>query len=336
MESFEDYGQGLTVDKGGALVRNPHGMFHLHPHYELLICTYPPTISTILCDQRVTTDYPIALLVSPFVTHYAASVVDDSCPKRRTVVYFGEEVVNDCGLPVGSKDLLGGGAACIYDLRGYFGRMREYTERIEQLTDGWEARQLLGLMLHLMWSNRERRHIVMTRPDDYILKVIDYVSANLDRKLTADAIAADFFVSRDKLKKGLQTQYVHEHRRFCAGDAHEPREGVIAEKSSCERGHPAMRVREQFVFFQALQGDHRKNAVAVLEVGGEDLGGAGRPLERVSPYPPNLPDPPRTSPKSTRLCSAKIWFALFWAGALGGSFLSVWEAERFCKVRLRA
>ena len=82
--------------------------------------------------------------------------------------------------------------------------MREYAGRIEQLTDGWEARQLLGLMLHLMWSNRERRHIVMTRPDDYILKVIDYVSANLDRKLTADAIAADFFVSRDKLKKDFK------------------------------------------------------------------------------------------------------------------------------------
>ena len=40
-----------------------------------------------------------------------------------------------------------------------------------------------------------------------------------------------------------------------------------------------------------------------------------------APYPPNLPDPPRTSPKSTRLCSAKICFALFWKGALGGSFL---------------
>lgn len=36
MESFEDYGQGLKVDKGGALVRNPHGMFHLHPHYDAL------------------------------------------------------------------------------------------------------------------------------------------------------------------------------------------------------------------------------------------------------------------------------------------------------------
>ena len=132
MESFEDYGQGLKVDKGGALVRNPHGMFHLHPHYELMICTYPPTISTILCDQRVITDYPIALLVSPFVTHYAASVVDDSCPKRRTVVYFGEEVLNDCGLPVGPKELLGDGAACLYDLRGYFGRMREYAGRIKK------------------------------------------------------------------------------------------------------------------------------------------------------------------------------------------------------------
>lgn len=173
-------------------------------HYELMICTYPPTISTILCDQRVITDYPIALLVSPFVTHYAASVMDDNCPKRRTVVYFGEEVVNDCGLPVGPKELLGDGAACIYDLRGYFGRMREYAGRIEQLTDGWEARHLLGLILHLMWSNRERRHIVMTRPDDYILKVIDYVKTHPEEKLTADILAGMFYVSRDKLKKDFK------------------------------------------------------------------------------------------------------------------------------------
>ena len=67
---------------------------------------------------------------------------------------------------------------------------------------------------------------------------------------------------------------------------------------------------------------------------GEDLGGAGRPLSEGSPYPPNLPDPPRTSPKSTRLCRVKICFALFGAGALGGSFLLVWAVGSFCSVRL--
>ena len=66
------------------------------------------------------------------------------------------------------------------------------------------------------------------------------------------------------------------------------------------------------------------------------LEGEEPPFRRVFLLPPNLPQPPRTSPKSTRLCRAKIWFALFWAGALGGSFLSVWEVEPFCKVRLRA
>ncbi len=55
----------------------------------------------------------------------------------------------------------------------------------------------------------------------------------------------------------------------------------------------------------------------------EDLGGAGRPLSEGSPYPPNLPDLPRTSPKSTRPYIAKICFALYGAGALGGKFL-VW------------
>ena len=53
---------------------------------------------------------------------------------------------------------------------------------------------------------------------------------------------------------------------------------------------------------------------------GKTLEGEGTPFRRVSRLPPNLPHPPRTSPKSTRLCMVKICFALFGAGALGGSF----------------
>ena len=48
--------------------------------------------------------------------------------------------------------------------------------------------------------------------------------------------------------------------------------------------------------------------------------GEGPPFRRVFLLPPNLPHLPRTSPKSTRLCMVKICFALFGAGALGGSF----------------
>ena len=52
----------------------------------------------------------------------------------------------------------------------------------------------------------------------------------------------------------------------------------------------------------------------------EDLGGRESPLERWGSLPPNLPHSPRTFPKRTRLCSAKICFALYDAGALGESF----------------
>ena len=54
--------------------------------------------------------------------------------------------------------------------------------------------------------------------------------------------------------------------------------------------------------------------------GEEDLGGREPPLERWGSLPPNLPHSPRTFPKRTRLCSAKICFALYDAGALGESF----------------
>ena len=71
---------------------------------------------------------------------------------------------------------------------------------------------------------------------------------------------------------------------------------------------------------------------------GEDLGGREPPLERWGSLPPNLPHSPRTSPKSTRLYMAKICFALFGAGALGGSSCRLGRyglvAECGCRARL--
>ena len=55
--------------------------------------------------------------------------------------------------------------------------------------------------------------------------------------------------------------------------------------------------------------------------------GEGTPFRRVSLLPPILPHPPRTSPNSTRPCRVKIWFALFGAGALGGSFCRLGGAD---------
>ena len=74
----------------------------------------------------------------------------------------------------------------------------------------------------------------------------------------------------------------------------------------------------------------------------EDLGGRGRktlkgesPLfRRGGSLPPNLPLSPRTSPKSTRPCRVKIGFALFRAGAPGGSSFVFGEVRICCSVRL--
>ena len=70
-----------------------------------------------------------------------------------------------------------------------------------------------------------------------------------------------------------------------------------------------------------------------MEGAGKDLGGREPPLERGGSLPPNLPLSPKTSPKSTRPGRAKICFALYGAGALGGSFFisgGRWEYVREC------
>ena len=60
-----------------------------------------------------------------------------------------------------------------------------------------------------------------------------------------------------------------------------------------------------------------------VEVGGreKDLGAAGRPLERGSPYPPNLPDPPRTSLHGNRRVGGKNFSRFLNGGCRAGKFL---------------
>lgn len=203
MEAFEDYGQGLTLDMS-CLGENRGQVFHLHPHYELLICTYAPKAETILCGQRLSTDFPFAVLVSAFIPHFVSVARSDAWKWHRLVLYFGDETYNRCMLPFTANELLSGGAACIYDMRGYFGKMREYANRIEREPDPWMRERLLGAILHEFWKHRDRSNPVMNRPDDYILKVIDYVKTHPEEKLTADILAGMFYVSRDKLKKDFK------------------------------------------------------------------------------------------------------------------------------------
>lgn len=89
-------------------------------------------------------------------------------------------------------------------MRGYFGKMREYANRIEWESDPWMRERLLGAILHEFRKHRDRSNPVMNRPDDYILKVIDYVKTHPEEKLTADILAGMFYVSRDKLKKDFK------------------------------------------------------------------------------------------------------------------------------------
>ena len=53
--------------------------------------------------------------------------------------------------------------------------------------------------------------------------------------------------------------------------------------------------------------------------GEEDLGGAGTPLSERGPYPPNLPDPPRTSPTTPPFEKQEFDLLFEWQGR-GGSF----------------
>lgn len=74
MKSIENHCFGkLAVDNSYKIGTNRDEAFHIHPHYELLVCTTPVKLKNILSGQQINTDYPLAILVSPFIPHFTSA-----------------------------------------------------------------------------------------------------------------------------------------------------------------------------------------------------------------------------------------------------------------------
>ncbi len=205
MKTIENHCFGkLAIDDSYKIGTNRDESFHIHPHYELLVCTYPVRLRNILCGQQINTDYPIAILVSPFIPHFTSAEPGEAWWSPRSVFYFDDAVLSGCPLPFSVGELLGGGTARFFNLSACCQGLRQYLKQFGLAQDPWERTQLFSIILNRLFLNRQQSTVFMNRPNDYILEVIDYITSHLDEKLTAEILAARFFVSRDKLKKDFK------------------------------------------------------------------------------------------------------------------------------------
>lgn len=204
MKSFEDLCMGeLVLEDRYRLASNPDKLFHLHPHYELVVCTEAANVDLLVCGDSVRFEHAVAFLVSPFIPHFVSTTPGESDRYDRAVFYFDDSVLNACHLSVPIKDLIGG-TARVFDLSMYAAGTRTLIDQFRYAIDPWERKTLFSVLLNRFWVNRAHSTVLTGSPDAYILDVIAYIQSHLEEKLTADVIAERFYVSRDKLKKDFK------------------------------------------------------------------------------------------------------------------------------------
>lgn len=207
METFLDYGQELMLDKD-YISRNPdYKTFHLHPHYEMMITLVPVVINSTLCGEPLYSDFPSAVITSPFIPHFSNLDRKEPCDYLRYVFYFGTTVISSLHLPFSINELLGNGISRIINLTPYVGQMQRLISSFEVLHNDTERRLVFGSMLCVVQEAAKldaQRNIVMNHMEDYILRVIEYISNHLSEKCSTQQLADMFFVSPDKLRKDFK------------------------------------------------------------------------------------------------------------------------------------
>ncbi len=212
MNIYDDFGKGLHFEHGPVYSsdRQDTTIFHMHPHYEMLLVPDAVVSSTIINGRTVETRHPMAILTAPFAMHFTYFREAPTPTVKRCAFYFDESYIHSFGetdVPV--KELLGDSNAVILDITGVAEQMRKLVEMMVELEPFSSGRimaasrtqgLMAGAILHLL-RDKVGIHQAGMRVSEknYISDVMKYIVLNLDANLTIPTIAEHFFISRDKL-----------------------------------------------------------------------------------------------------------------------------------------
>lgn len=212
MKVYDDFGTGLHVEHGAVPPSEPPAelLFHMHPHYELLVCTQKNVSNlTVINGKKIAIDYPMALLCAPFSMHYTYFLSAAEPTVMRTALYFDEPFLDSFGVRKPAvESMLGGACSAVFDLRGMEDRMDTLLSamfpyegmKLYHITKGNTAQELLmGAILHTTDELADAKERILVNEKNYVADVVEYIVRNLDTDLTISELSGRFFISRDKL-----------------------------------------------------------------------------------------------------------------------------------------
>ncbi len=214
MKIYNDFGKGLSIEYGMAPVSQRHDVtiFHMHPHYELLLVWEPAVNTTIVNGKTVEIDHPMAIITAPYAMHHTYFREAKTDAVERCVLYFDENFLESLGprkIPV--PELLGGANATILNISPCADRIRDLVRMMLSLGNGTrrydraaEANENQALMAAVLFGvlrdfSAQKNEGMRISEQNYVTEVMAYITRNLGENLTIPKIAEHFFISRDKL-----------------------------------------------------------------------------------------------------------------------------------------
>ncbi len=212
MNIYDDFGKGLHLEFGtvALMPAEDASIFHMHPHYELLLVPDEGVNTTIINGRTVEIRYPMAILTAPFAMHFTYFREAATPLMKRYVLYFDESYIHGFGepaLPV--HELLGNSNAVIFDISEVADRIRSLVKvmiEMKPTTEGLtkpatHAQELIGASIFFVLREAMALNQTGVRisENNYVIDVMKYIISNLEENLTIPLIAEHFFISRDKL-----------------------------------------------------------------------------------------------------------------------------------------
>ena len=180
---------------------------HLHPGYELGIFLHDSPHVSQVNAQKYDLPFPTAMLFSPFSLHQNFFTFGEGDGVwERAIFYFGQDFLADYTPVFEGTDM---GRSRIWRLSEE--GVRRFHDILTMMNryplDGTEQKLLFMLLFRSLISGEAGEEIPVSAPDEgsnYIGDVIRYMSEYLSDGLTADSVAARFFISRSKLNKDFR------------------------------------------------------------------------------------------------------------------------------------
>ena len=220
MKVFWDYGHHPILETGTPIITPDQDttLFHLHPQYEVFWFFEPCRCSTIINGRYIETDYPMAIITSPYCMHFTYFLSSIYSKVKRNVLYFDDQMIRDFGeeaVPI--QSLLSSDQAVILNLSQCDPILQRVSRDLVEMTPQMNGAQkvntnqrlLAAVVVSLLNEYSQRPEVgLRINQKHYISEVMLYMVRNLDKDLLIPHIAEQFFVSRDKLCRDFRN-HVH-------------------------------------------------------------------------------------------------------------------------------